>query len=357
MRISLIGAQFPDSLAFNIAYTLRSMGHDVQEVDEDRLVALSPLRHRFRRLHGFALLHPSMQHLRGRRVTKAVITQQPDFVLNTFSDWHPDCVTLARRDLGSSVPFVFLYPDPTANLGREYPLAAPYDAWFFKDRWAVQLYRSRLSINAHYLPEACNPAWHRPVELTESDLARYRCDLVTAGNLYYYRAQLLDDLRAYDFRIWGTNLPPWLTSPIRGYYRNEYVAQLEKSKAFRAARIVINSLSRNEVDATNARTFEAAGAGAFQLVDWRSALDDLFVPDVEIVTFRSREELRHKVEYYLRRPDERARIAAAACRRAHAEHTYAHRLAKIFRIVAEGKRPTESSPFAANSSGRTGDDS
>ncbi|HVB28620.1 MAG TPA: glycosyltransferase, partial [Terriglobia bacterium] len=78
---------------------------------------------------------------------------------------------------------------------------------------------------------------------------------------------------------------------------------------------------------------EAAGCGAFQIADWKPALPELFEPEREIVTFRTRRELKEKVDYYLARPQERREIAARACARAHRDHTYEKRLEKMFELM------------------------
>lgn len=333
MRISVIGKQFPDSLARNLSFTLSRMGFQVQVVDEDALVGLARLRGCSPRLRALAELHPRVTVIRDRRVVSTLQRFRPEVVINTYADWHPRSVNQARSLLGSAVKLLFLYPDPVANLGREYPLAAEYDVLFFKDPEAVDRFRSRLGINAHYLPEACNPSWHCPVTLSARDARRYTCDLTTAGNMYYYRARLLEQFVEYDLKIWGDHLPCWLDSPVRAHYPGVFVAEREKAKAFQAAKIVLNTLTQKEVAGTNVRTFEAAGCGGFQIADWRPESEQLFKADEEIVYFHSREELRAKVDHYLRRPEERRRIAEAGRRRAHTEHTYVQRLQRAFQIA------------------------
>ena len=81
-------------------------------------------------------------------------------------------------------------------------------------------------------------------------------------------------------------------------------------------------------DYVNPRTFELAACGAFQLVDRRTPLADVFEDD-EVVAFGSVAELRSLSEHYLRHPEEREAIAARACARAVAAHTYEHRVAAI----------------------------
>ena len=88
-----------------------------------------------------------------------------------------------------------------------------------------------------------------------------------------------------------------------------------------------------EIQGVNCRLFEAAGCGAFQIADWKPGLAELFEPEREIVTFRTRDELKEKVDYYLAHAEERREIADRAYRRAHREHTYEIRLRKMFDVL------------------------
>src|SRR5262249_53330060 len=130
-------------------------------------------------------------------------------------------------------------------------------------------------------------------------------------------------------------------APVAARRTGRVVFGLEKSKAFRAAKIVLNTMHFGEIEAVNQRAFDAAGCGAFQIIDENAALPELFEPGREIVTFRTLADLKEKVDYYLARPLERAEIAERAQRRAHAEHTMDHRIAVILDHVRRlrGEQP------------------
>jgi spore maturation protein CgeB len=75
----------------------------------------------------------------------------------------------------------------------------------------------------------------------------------------------------------------------------------ERVRAFRGAKIVVNNLLYTEMWGLNARCFEAAGAGAFQMVDWRPGLAQLFEDGPEIVRFSGAPNLRTKIAHWLPR--------------------------------------------------------
>jgi len=342
MRILISGQIYADSFARNIAVSAEGMGHKVITVDPRRL----------RRHLGYAGTILS-EYLRKALATLEVCWHRP--LVRAAQDFQPDLILIAHGELppgvirqlrpASRARIVAWFPDSIGSLRRQYLLGADLDGWFFKDPYMVDEFRTKLGLNAFYLPEACNPRWHRRVELTDADRQKYGCDLTSACSMYYYRARILEMFMNYDLKLWGSGFPFWLNSPLRARYANQFVAELEKAKAFNAARVVLNTMFPGEIESVNCRVFEAAGCGAFQIADSKPVLPELFEPEREIVTFRSRDELRDKVDYYLSHSEERRAIANRACERAHREHTYERRLRQIFekiglaRVVAGSRNP------------------
>ena len=330
MKILISGQFYPDSFARNIAVTACGMGHQVAVVDE------TPVHRHLNVLwRGFWTLiprvFPEYERRRQRKLVRAAKEFAPDMVLLTYGTLPPSVVRQLRG--ACSARIAAWYPDALVTLGRQYLLASDLDAWFLKDPYMVRVLRDKLALNTFYLPEACNSLWHRRVELSVEDQRKYGCDLVTVSNMYYYRAKSLEIFLNYDMKIWGKSYPSWLSSPLRVIYHDEYVAEEEKARAFNAAKIVLNTMHYGEIEGVNCRLFEAAGCGAFQIADWKPALPDLFEPEKEIVTFRTQQELKEKVDYYLAHPEERREIADRAYARAHNEHTYEMRLQKMFETL------------------------
>jgi spore maturation protein CgeB len=329
MKILIVGTHIVEGFADHIRDTFEDLGHEARIYDVTR-VAGSPLPAAARALvsRGLDVARKKGGWLARRCLEPLFRTVRDagpfDLVLSVHDYLYPDEVA-ALRELGAKVALWF--PDPVGAIGREYFIAAPFDALFLKEPYLVAKLRLALGLPAFYLPECHNPKRHGPVPLEDSDRARYGCDVTTVGNLYSYRAGLLASLEGLDVRLWGGPVPFWLWSwPHRKWGRGEFLAYEEKAKAFLAAKIAVNTLRPGEIWGTNVRTFEIAGAGAFELCEWTPGLSDLFEPGTEIETFRSGEELGEKARRYVRDGDSRRRIAAAGHRRATADHTYAHRL-------------------------------
>jgi spore maturation protein CgeB len=331
MRIYVVGPQFHDSFARNIAVTLEQMGFQVStgvpglaKGRQDQ--KLNPL------LSRGGQLVPALEKRLQQGFVRAVERTKPDLVLATHGELTPWTV----KQLRNVAPAVAAwYPDPTANLGREYLLGSDYHCVFFKEPRAVALFRKNLGLPAYFLPECCNPIWHHPQDCTSEEFSRLGCDVAIAGNCYYYRLRMVEELAGFDVRIWGGHAARWLEHPMLRFRQRHYVAEEEKAKAFRAAKIVLNTLTHKETDSVNCRLFEATGCGGFVLTENRPAVEDFFEAGREVATFDSRPDLLEKVRYYLAHAGEREAIAQAGGRRAHRDHTYELRLRRLLEVVSQ----------------------
>jgi spore maturation protein CgeB len=259
------------------------------------------------------------------RLLRAARDFAPDIILVPLIHAVPEATIRQLRKDTPGVKIVGVFSDALSNFERGYFFLAEYDALFFKDHFIVDKLRSKLGWkHVFYLPQACDPVLHHPVELTAEDRAAFGCDLTLAGNVHTFRAAQLTPLIGRNLRIWGNAVPRWLDHPIRQHCEPRYVAGEDKCKAMLAAKIVLNANHYAEIDGTNKRTFEVAAIGAFQLTD-TPALADVFDPETEVPTFGSQADMLEKIDYYLAHPERRTEMARRACERAHREHTYAHR--------------------------------
>jgi spore maturation protein CgeB len=238
--------------------------------------------------------------------------------------WPAEVAELKKR---TRALVVMWFPDHLGTIGRGLFMNAKYDALFFKDPYIVHRLGHVLRSPCFYLPECFNPEKHWLPKDALDENPVYKCDIGTAGNSHAYRIAFLQNLDGYDVKQWGNYPPLWLpTGAVAGMHQGRQALEHEKVRAFRGAKIVINNLHYGEVWGVNVRTFEAAGAGAFQMVDWRPGLQQLFDDGRELISFRTMRELKENIDYWLPREGERRTIGEAAMKRAHADHTYRHRL-------------------------------
>lgn len=330
-RVLVIGSTpTPDTLEWHIMDTFRAMQIPASFFHARLGFGTSQTIDRaINKLAGTFLREP--ERLIESRLLQAVHKFQPTFVLVIHgSQLSPKSIDRLR--LVTRAPVACWFQDPLTRLGRQFLLGSGYDVVFLKDRYMESLFSRMIkSTTFRYLPEACNPRVHRPVELSAEDRARFGCDVMIAGTLYYYRQEILRQLTGIDLRVWGT-FPGWIQYRLPAAHQGREVMLEEKAKAIGAARICLNTLHFAEVNSLNCRAFEIAGCGGFQLVTSVPLMAEHFEPGVELATFDSAPDLLERIHYYLRHPQIAADIARRGQLRAHREHTYEIRLAEILKV-------------------------
>jgi spore maturation protein CgeB len=350
MRIAVIGYIYSDSFAKCILHTLADMGHEVLSLYPgkkvlSRFFSDASYSSEFFKIHALETaltkIWPGLEIRQWQGCLSGLKEFQPEVILSVVWDM-PTIILEGLKGAMSKEPATAIWcPDALTNFRRQYVFAAPWDYLFFKDNYIVDFCRKKLSLNAHLLPLACYPKWHRKVELSPDERKIYGCDITTAGGLYYYRAKFLEHFLQYQIKIWGPRPPKYVQSPVRKFLQGRYVGELEKAKAFNGAAIVLNNMHYAEIAGLNQRIFDACGCGAFQIVDANPVMAEYFIPGKELVCFQDLKELREIIPYYLNRPRERAEIAQAGYQRAHTEHTFRHRLEKMLAIIAEHNNAPE----------------
>jgi spore maturation protein CgeB len=317
----------PDTMEKHVLFTLRAMGYEVEHFN---IKDAYPLGHKIDRyaqviLRG-VLREP--ERLGEKKLVRRIDDYRPDLILVLLgSTLSPKTVSRIRKI--HKGPVVCWCQDQMTTMGRQYLIGAGYDAIFVKDHYMVRFLRDFVGHPAvYYLPEACNPQLHKSVALSHADRSTFASDICMFGTLYYYRQAILEHLYRYDLKVWG-DVPDWLINRIGTKHTGALVYEEDKCKAVAGTKIVLNTLHYGEIEGLNCRAFEVAGCGGFQLVSWTPAVEEHFKVGEEIEVYHDRNELTEKVEFYLEQPERRHEIALAGQRRAYAEHTYRHRLARL----------------------------
>lgn len=340
MKVSIVGQFGQESFGLHIKENLQSMGHNVvscvsvkQEFEKKEKVKRSIINKvstSFQDKLKFASAS-SRSHIM-KNIIKEITKEKCDLIICTYDYFTDYEITYIRNKTGSKV--VLWYPDHVANFGRATFLNAGYDFLFFKDPYLVREINKIYNKPVAYLPEAFSTIRHTIPDFSLEDQKEYACDISIIGNLHSFRVALLEQLSDYDLRIYGSTNPWWLNiKGIEKNYTGKYLAYEEKGKAVRYSKINLNTLYIGEFEGVNVRTFELAGLRGFQIIENKPGLSALFTPDKEIVTYESINELRNKIDYYLKHEEERKAIAEAAYEHAIKAHTYKHRLDRMLRII------------------------
>ena len=267
---------------------------------------------------------PTLDERGQRHIVRAAVDAGCEVVINLDQGLMPGTVQLLKR---AGMRVAFWFPDSVANMGRQFMLLAPYDAIFFKEPHIVNNLRATLDLPVYYLPECCNPRWHRP--MVDAGTEPY---LVIAGNMYASRVRLLERLvaKGIPLRLYGGGFPRWLgETSIRRAHTGRYITREEKARVFRSATGVLNTMHLSEVAGVNARLFEAAGCGAAVLTDSRPTVAELFSIGDEVLVFDDFDSLVDQAIRLLEETGLTSHLGDAAARRAHRDHTYDLRVSEI----------------------------
>jgi len=224
--------------------------------------------------------------------------------------------------------------------------AAPhYDFVFCQGTEAVQILKEYNVKKLHWLPFACDPDFHKPVELTTSERRKYETQICCVGSWtsdYAKRQAALECLTDYNLGIWGpgwNNLPA--ESNLKKFIRGYHTKPEEWVKIYSAAMIAIivhYQDMKGDVPCYQAspKVFEALSCGAFLVVDDQRDILSLFESGRHLVVYRNHKELKEIISYYLEHSDEARKIAQQGWKNVLENHTFTHRVDEMLRIIKKG---------------------
>jgi spore maturation protein CgeB len=225
-------------------------------------------------------------------------------------------------------------------------VAPHYDFVFAAGTEAIEILKAYNIKRLNWLPFACDPDLHKPVELSLEEKKIYGSDIcfIGSGNpsLYPWRRKILEALADFDLGIWG---PGWNTVPIKSSLgraiKGGHVRPAEWIKIYSASKISICIHYRDpegKIPCYQAapRVYEALACGVLLIVDRQLDVLSLFKPDEDLVIFDEVQEIRELVSYYLRNAKEAKKIGRNGRKKVLAHHTYRHRVEKLLDIVMKG---------------------
>ncbi len=273
-------------------------------------------------------------------------------ILAQVESFEPDCVlSLAQAPMSRNA------------LRRLQKMGIPTAMWFVEDHTVFTYWRAFAPLydvfaiiqkepfinllhevgqdNALYLPMAALPDFHCPRELSKQEKDTYGADIAFLGAGYPNRRVAFKSLVGRNFKIWGTE---WDGASLLSKHVQQSGARISAEDAvtiYNATKINVNlhsSVQSKELvpagDFVNPRTFELAAIGAFQVVDKRSLMDELFGDDM-LGLFSSIDEMHEKINYYLNHEQEREIIAKSARLHVLKNHTYEHRMQSLLKFIEE----------------------
>jgi spore maturation protein CgeB len=110
---------------------------------------------------------------------------------------------------------------------------------------------------------------------------------------------------------------------------------LDMYQFFNNTKIGLN-MHGDKIDfAANVRMYEITGAGSCLLTDWKKNIEEIFIPDKEVITYNSFDEAKDKIKFLLKNDAYRNKIAKAGQRRTLDEYSYDKSIKKLMNFLTE----------------------
>jgi hypothetical protein len=329
MRILICGGYWEGDSILILSHGLWLMGHQVAHVGTTRF------------MHDFNIE-------RAHREVEAVKPETFDLVIFWNSKWdvHPDFVASVAKK--ARVLYWTVDPIPISTIhGQWHNIIMQCPVALFPSVDECELYSKRgikCFIN------------HTPYDLwTGSPTGKdFACDIgFMAGTCYKRedwpeqigtRAEIVREALkvTQSLKVYGE----WDTP--RGWHNQGEVADIkywggwtnpdEQIESAKGAKISLSSHARptqrqclRDVDTT------ITGSGGFLLTDYVKEIEQVFKPGVECETFKDLQELKDKIDYYLRHDEERKRIALAGKERTMMQYSNIV-MVKLLEDIVSGKR-------------------
>ncbi len=294
------------------------------------------LKHRIRRVSPWLVTF--VKKLMRYRAERALIKRVQELkrmgrdVVVIFS-WNTPPVSILKKLRKEGIAGLHMWqgecPIREAIWAKSFPL---FDKIFILDKAWLQFLDPSLHSKCSVLHLASDPQKYCPV--TPND--KFKSEIAFVGLYRKGRAAILDVLKDYDIKVYGYyweegfEFFPWLKEKYKGP-----VTSAEVNQIFNSATICISSLCTmfpSEIGyTTTQRPFDISLAKGFQLGDYIPLTEELFGDSIDM--FRSSQELRKKVDYYLARAEERRRLAEKTHAIATGGHTYAHRARELLKMI------------------------
>ena len=323
---------------------LQSLGQRTREIDMSPFNSgYSALQTMLKEPQRMQAMHQNYVECMSQAILESVIEKKTDILICMAQAPLTARVLTECRNKGIITVLWFMEDYLRFTYWRE--MAKFYDFVFTIQKGeCIDLIKQAGAGEVHYLAAGCDPVIHSPQTLTEDEKKEWGSPISFVGAGYHNRQQVFASFAEMPFKLWGTEWPECKPFDRMIQKGGKRLSPEEYTKIFCATDININLHSSTERDGVdpfgdfiNPRTFELAACEAFQLVDERSLLGDVFIPGKEIITFKDPADLKQKIAYYLERPDERKKIAKAARERIFKEHTYSHRVQEMLSIIYSSK--------------------
>lgn len=268
---------------------------------------------------------------------------KPDLIIHTKDELAPEIF----QELKQHAKVIMWYPDPVIPEWL-IPYVKACDIFFTMSEGLVDEFK-KINPNSFWLSQAFEPSFFEVKKITSQDIKTYSADVTFVGNLgskeqYLSRRNSLEKVANLDikFKWWGPKIPrklstlPLIFGKLGRSYGGKFIWGEEYAKVCRLSKIFLAFDSMPHIrKSMSARMYTAVGCGAFYMCRHVEGIEEVLIPDKEIVTFHNDDEMIDKIKFYLKRDDLRKKIAQSGWERVLREHTYEIRIKQLIKIVED----------------------
>jgi spore maturation protein CgeB len=317
---------FPGGFLTSIGKAFIELGHDVIECPRYQPSTVSRIFHRLDH-NGILGVKSKIKAYRFHAFNSLLVNLAKSEKVDLFfgmsgGGYHPDTIEKIKKLGITTITYVADNPcDPRRD--KYYAMSLKYyDIILYADEIWMKIL-NKLAVNSTkikflggYDPKVFFP--EKIEGLNDTLIEKLSHDIVFTGGSYKesaegsYRAGILGQLveDKYDVKIWGdrgwlyrTQFYPSLSNRINTnrlpYNELRYLFQLSK--------VYLNMPSPQIFTSFQPRVFEIAASKGFQIIDHSDELEDIFGDSY--VSFKDYNDLKDKLDYFLKRDDERNEIA------------------------------------------------
>jgi len=324
MKILFVSNRNPHFVNTNVyrEKAIRELGHEVIFFEDRDFVLPGRIRQKVTFLQEWDLRRLN------RKLVRLVAEERPDLCL-VVGGFRTLAQTLVEiKQLGTKA--VLWTTDPPRDYTNIIQTASLYDHIFCAGTEAVELFENHGITGAMWLPFACDPDYHRPVDLTKSEMQALSKDVVFVGGFSPNRWHILRELGEFSIGIWGPNWNNAAKEAAKNCHITDlHVNYTEWVKIYCAAKMVVIIHYQDGITPcyqASPKVYEALACKSFVLVDSQRDVLSLFTPEKDLVPFRDIADLKAKIDYYLIHDEEREAIAEEGHKKVLIKHTYHHRI-------------------------------
>lgn len=325
MKILLVGEIYKGSYGELIYNNFLKLGIETEKINTGEFFRLSLVNRIFNKF----LKTPHYFGFGVKKINKVVleISLKGDFdfiffIKPTFI--YPETIDKIKRNSGKQAKIVGLTLDPpdlfNYNSDYFYKSIPFFDLYIAGRREDAEIMHKLGAKKVQWFLFGADVSCHYPVKISVDQKEKLGADIVFLGSYSKgeKRVEYLERLcgEGYDVKIYG-NSWDWYKLPWNSCLRrkNKIIPGStpceEMSKIINSSKIIL-AFMRDVMEAKiGMRTFEIPLCKGFMLHQRTKEAEEFLIPDKEAVFFSDYDEMKEKIDFYLKHPELREKIAEA----------------------------------------------